>query len=138
MIDVGLLGKDLYVDIGESIEGVLDIDLGLGDQQTSTIVHINTTAYWNERPQLIGEKGHIYVYTDCNYVDEQPIPGLKVGDGMSYLIDNPFVASNQEILINHINNHAIHISPEERYFWNNKVRCDDTTIDGENITFTKN
>lgn len=138
MIDVGLAGQELIIDLDADIYGLLDIDLGLDGKVPQTIVHINTTEYWNSKEHFIGERGHLYVYTDHCIVEGQYIPAVKVGDGMSYLIDNPFVSSNQEQLINHINDHAVHISPNERYFWNNKVRCDDTTVLGETLMFTKN
>lgn len=138
MIEASLVGKDLYLEIGESLSHILNVELGVGDSSTTTIVHINTTEYWNSKEHFIGEKGHIYVYTDSCYDGETPIPGIKIGDGMSYLIDNAFVSSDRETLLNHINNQTIHITPQERYFWNQKVRCDETTIEGENLRFTKN
>lgn len=138
MIEASLVGKDLYLEIGESLSHILDVELGVGDSSTTTIVHINTTEYWNSKEHFIGEKGHIYVYTNSCYDGETPIPGIKIGDGLSYLIDNAFVSSDRETLLNHINNQAIHITPEERYFWNQKVRCDETTVEGENLRFTKN
>lgn len=138
MIDAELIGKDLYLDIDNTITNILDIALDLRGESIKTFVHINTTEYWNSKSDLVGEKGHIYVYTDSCYVEGEPIPGIKVGDGMSYLIDNAFVASNQEMLYNHINNAALHVQPGERYFWNNKVRCDESTISGTTLTFTKN
>lgn len=136
-INLDLVGKDLAIDLTTDIANLLDIDLMINGCP-ATIVHINTTAYWAAHPELVGERGHIYVYTDHGIVDGQYIPAIKIGDGMSYLIDNPFVSAYQQQLIEHINNHGIHITPQERYFWNNKVRCDETTVDGENLMFTKN
>lgn len=139
MIDVELNGKELLLDVTEELTGILNIDLGMGGgTPAQTIVHINTTEYWNSKEHFVGQKGHIYVYTDHGIVDGQYIPAVKIGDGQAYLIDNPFVSSNQELLMSHIENHTIHISPEERTFWNNKVRCDETTVSGETLTFTKN
>ena len=139
MIDVDLNGKELLLDVTEEINGVLNIGLDMGGGgPAQTIVHINTTEYWNNKESFVGQKGHIYVYSDHGMVNGQYIPAVKIGDGLSFLIDNPFVSSNQEQLLNHINDNAVHITQEERYFWNNKVRCDDTTISGENIAFTKN
>ena len=36
----------------------------------------------------------------------------------------------------HINNSDIHITPQEREFWNNKVRCYLDTLEQDNIIFT--
>jgi hypothetical protein len=66
---------------------------------------------------------------------------LKIGDGTSYLIDLPFVnetSSNsnfEEILMNHINNNTVHISPEDRLFWNNKLNL---FLSDENLIFNRN
>lgn len=138
-IDVNLNGTELYLDVDANLSKVLDIELGTSKPGPSaTIVHINTTSYWNSHPELIGEYGHIYVYSDYSIVSGRYVPAIKIGDGQAYLIDNPFVSSTQQQLLDHINNRGVHITPAERTFWNNKVRCDETTVVGENIMFTKN
>lgn len=55
-------------------------------------IQYDTTANWDAQVQLIAERGTFYVYSDHS-VDENdnPVPGLKIGDGTSYLIDMPFV-----------------------------------------------
>lgn len=105
---------------------------------TMDMIHSNTTAYWNAQPTIIGQAGHLYVYTDHDYVDNQYIPGIKIGDGLGYLIDAPFVDGNASALINHINDMGVHITPQERNFWNSKVSCFLSEIDNENIIFTTN
>lgn len=139
VLELNLEPKDLYIDIDAELSKVLDIELGSTTTiPTGTFVHINTTAYWNSLEHFVGQRGHIYVYSDHSTIDGQFVPAIKIGDGQAYLIDNPFVSSNQELLLEHINDHSIHITPQERTLWNNKVRCDDTTVVGENIMFTKN
>lgn len=91
-----------------------------------TAIHYNTTATWNSTPTLVAEKGHIYVYSDYDTKEVEGetvnIPALKIGDGTSYLIDMPFIASSDDDeWIDHINNWSIHVSPEDRTDWNNKV-----------------
>lgn len=54
-------------------------------------IHAGTTEEWNAQPELIGEREHIYVYTDYCSENGTVYPALKVGDGESYLIDLPFV-----------------------------------------------
>ena len=50
------------------------------------------------------------------------VPAIKVGDGVSLLIDAPFMLSaDDQDWIDHINNHTIHITQAEREYWNNKV-----------------
>lgn len=82
-----------------------------------------TTSEWNSTPGLVSEKNHIYVYTDHQTkTDEEGniinIPGIKVGDGLAYLIDLPFTDT---LYAEHILNKTIHIDQQERETWNNKV-----------------
>lgn len=104
------------------------------------VIHINTESYWNSRPSLIAKEGHVYVYKDHSNDGTNDIPAVKIGDGLAYLIDLPFVESNYTRLMEHINNNNIHITSAERTFWNNKVRCDDETLiqGGETLIFTVN
>lgn len=96
-------------------------DLGLGN------VYYDTTAVWDAQPNLVAEKAAIYIYSDHQlYEDETgnkiPIAGLKIGDGTSYLIDMPFVTDNMSgALIKHLSDHVVHVTAEERAFWNHKV-----------------
>lgn len=95
-----------------------------------------TTATWNSQPQLISALGYIYIYSDYRQ-DEQgvDIPSMKVGDGKSYLIDMPFT---DKVIYEHIEDNVRHITQEEREFWNNKVRCFISEVQGDNLTFTTN
>ena len=69
----------------------------------------NTTEAWNSNPQLMSVKDIIYVYTDHSIINGHPIPAIKVGDGLAYLIDLPFVSSGTEV------------TPEQIAAWDNKV-----------------
>jgi len=85
-------------------------------------VRFNTTYGWDtEHHGMVAEADTLYVYTDHS-VDSQgnTIAGIKVGDGMSYLIDMPFT---DKLLTEHISDQTVHITQAEREFWNNKVRC---------------
>lgn len=106
-------------------------------------IHYGTTEYWDAQPSLVGEKSHIYVYTDYavtkNGEESVLVPNIKIGDGNAYLIDNPFVTTSVEELIDlHINDTTRHITEEERILWNNKVRCYLSTSDSETVVFTTN
>lgn len=96
-------------------------DLGLGK------VYYDTTAAWDAQPELIAEEAVIYIYSDYQIYEDEAgnqtaIAGLKIGDGTSYLIDMPFVTDNMSgALIKHLADHVVHITAEERAFWNNKV-----------------
>lgn len=112
---------------------------------------IDTTENWRKAVDFIPLKGEIIVYSDyaTKEVDGQiiNIPNFKVGDGLAYGIDLPFVNDDlRDAFSAHISNMNIHVTPAEKDFWNNKVRCyietveDDEgyLVDGENLIFTTN
>ena len=90
---------------------------------TPDIIHFATEAEWNAQPSLVGQAGHFYVYTDHDEVDGHYIPAIKIGDGNAYLINNPFIDSNVSTVLEHISDTIVHITQQEREFWNNKMRC---------------
>ena len=93
-----------------------------------------TTETWNSQPQLISDRGYIYIYSDYRQDGQgQNIASMKVGDGTSYLIDMPFT---DELLYVHLSDTVRHITSEERDFWNNKVRCYVDPSDSQNLIFT--
>lgn len=83
-----------------------------------------TTAEWNAKPQLKAAKDIVYVYTDHNIINGQPVPGIKIGDGVTYLIDLPFVTGGCEVTEEQIN------------FWNEKVSVFIDPEDPTNLVFT--
>lgn len=115
-------------------------EIGAGASGSSICkIHYGTTEYWDAQPLLVGEKSHIYVYTDYavtkNGEESVLVPNIKIGDGNAYLIDNPFVTTSVEELIeSHNDNTTRHITEEERNLWNNKVGC--YLSDNETVVFT--
>ena len=101
-----------------------------GDPGTLPL-YSDTTANWNAQPMLLSEAGAMYVYTDHAVIGGQNVAGIKLGDGTSYLIDIPFIDAEYHA---HAENTDIHITAEERTFWNNKER---SIISGENLILTK-
>lgn len=83
-----------------------------------------TTEEWNSRPNYISVKDIVYVYTDHNVIDGQPVPGIKIGDGVTFLIDLPFVTGGCEVTEEQIN------------FWNEKVSVFIDPNDPETMVFT--
>ena len=119
----------------------IDADFGIiyGIEGGGKVLYAST-ATWNSQPEIVAKQGYIYIYSDYRQNDEgQNIPGFKVGDGNSYLIDLPFSDSLlDDQLKAHIEDQTRHITQQEREFWNNKVRCyimDDGS--SENLIFTK-
>ena len=84
---------------------------------------------WDADRDIIAEKDVLYIYSDYKTIQKDGkqilLPGLKIGDGMTYLIDMPFVNSTdsgiEQLVLDHINNNVIHINATERNFWNNKL-----------------
>lgn len=130
----------------------LDADTGdehaLSLQEAVNVVisqgaYYDTTVAWNMQPELVAERGGIYVYSDKATIYDAVgnptlVPGIKIGDGTSYLIDMPFVGD--EIiyaLIQHTSNNVRHITAEERTFWNNKVSSYLDAHDSENLILSK-
>ena len=97
-------------------------------------VFFDTVEGWASKPSLIAKENAIYVYTDYQHDSEgNNVPGFKVGDGLGYLVDAPFVDA---VMQEHIMNNVIHVTAEEKEFWNNKVRVYIDSENLENLVFT--
>ena len=99
---------------------------------------MKSTQQWRQSIGTIGQLNTFYIYTDRDTKEDSQgnvinIPGIKVGDGKSYLVDLPFV---DDLFYSHIHNPNIHVTLAEKEFWNNKVRTQDSEIDEENLIFT--
>ena len=73
------------------------------------------------------------------------IPNIKIGTGNAYVQDLAFVdEKTREILMNHINDNDIHVTLQEKLFWNNKVNIDDAyaqihqELEDETLIFNRN
>ena len=99
----------------------------------------DTTAHWNEARGFIPLPGEVIVYTDYEtktYTTEEygetvtktvQIPNIKIGTGNAYVQDLAFVdEKTRDILMEHIRDHDIHVTLQEKLFWNNKINVDDT------------
>lgn len=106
---------------------------------TGTKVKTDTSANWNLKVAYIPDAGDIIIYSDRNTIDGVDYPGIKIGDGKAYLIDLPFVGDDIALNIlneleEHISNQNIHVTEDEKNFWNNKLNCD---IAGEELIFNQ-
>ena len=91
----------------------------------------DTTAHWNEHPYFVPKLGEIIVYMDrfpAEEPDGVPVPGIKIGNGVTVLKSLPFVdgeGSGYEDLLEklnqHIDNASIHVSSEDRAKWDAKT-----------------
>ena len=105
----------------------------------------DTTEHWNAARTFVPLKGEVIIYTDHGQIDDGygnmiNVPGIKIGDGSAYLIDLPFVGAEQRYAIlqelrEHTENFSIHVSMEDREFWNNKLNY---TVNNGNLIFNRN
>lgn len=104
--------------VGENEPVRMDIKTGTGGGGTKNLL-VATTAEWNAQPDLIGAKNTVYVYSDKGRNEQgQAVPAYKVGDGLAYLIDLPF---SDDLFIMHAADTNIHVTEQEKAFWNSKV-----------------
>ena len=112
------------------------VRLGTGQSHACSRIYYKTTVEWNSVPSMVAREGVIYIYSDYKQDEEgRNIAGFKVGDGKAYLIDMPFI---DEIISEHVEEAVIHITQEEREFWNSKVRCYMSEVHDEELIFTTN
>lgn len=104
-------------------------------EEAANKVLVDTKENWDSQSSLIAEENIVYVYSNQYTRDGMNIPGFKIGDGTSYLIDMPF---NDDVMSRHILDAARHITAEERAFWNNKITCYLNASDLEDLVLTKN
>ena len=97
-------------------------------------IKYDTVDGWAHNLDYIPLEGELIIYTDYGNINGVNIPAIKVGDGLAYAADLPFVGDDmRDIYLAHINDTVAHITADEREFWNNKVRC---YINGDKLVFT--
>lgn len=108
-------------------------------------IRYGSKEHWQSQMSEIPAAGEIIIYTNKDTIldedeNEIPVPGIKVGDGMAYLADLPFLGDEvlESIiarLSSHENNTDIHTSLAEKTFWNNKLNLQ---LSGETLTLNRN
>ena len=77
----------------------------------------------------------IVIYTDYFVDNDKLIPNIKIGDGNVPVIDLPFINQKSlEEMMTHIQDSTIHVTPNDRLKWDNKISCDINESE-ENIIF---
>ena len=101
----------------------------------------DTTLHWNQARGFIPLAGEVIIYTDYKTIRKEVdgemknvfVPGIKIGDGQTYVQDLPFVDTElRDKIMEHINNENIHVTLQEKLFWNNKLNVNDNMelVDG--------
>ena len=128
-------GRDIPgLKVGDGNAYLIDIPF-IGSSAYMDNIICDTVEGWASKPSYQTAEGFLYVYTDYKLHDGKYIPGLKVGTGNAYLIDTPFV---DQVYAEHVENTDIHITAEEREFWNNKVTCYIDPLEENRLVFSKN
>lgn len=107
--------------------------LDILERKFNALVQYDTTANWATKTTLVSEEGTIYVYSDHDTVDGHYVPGIKIGDGLAFVVDLPFL---DEPLYEHINDISCHVSSADRDFWSNKNRVYTDVNVPETLIFT--
>lgn len=98
-----------------------------------------TAQEWNQDIYYQSQANVLYIYKNYKQVDGKMVSAIKIGDGTSYLIDLPFIGDDlAKRLQEHITNSIVHITEQERNFWNIKVTAYKDTVDQENLILSKN
>lgn len=96
----------------------------------------DTTANWNKATEFIPLPGEVIIYTDRHNENDKIVPGIKIGDGITTIVNLPFIDEVvKKDLKDHTDNNEIHITQEERTSWNNKLNCE---YNNENLIFNRN
>ncbi len=108
--------------------------------QKQNRISADTKANWNAKLGFIPVKGEIIIYLDKATVEEGnetiTYPGIKIGDGMAYCVDLPFLGDELAArLLAHINNSSVHVSSADRIRWDNKLNC---TVNQETLVLDRN
>lgn len=119
--------------VGNGITTVSDLPFIYSNTLDKELV-IGTTAQLNNDISYIPQKGEVRLYLDKTTITQDgqtiTIPGIKVGDGLAYGVDLPFLGDDiLQQLLDHIANTTLHITQQERIFWNNKINCEDEVLE---------
>ncbi len=144
MIEVSIQNKDPVIDIdSDIIPSRPSISItGIPGGVCKCKITNHDTDYWNNNPLYIPKLNEIIVYSDYTKNGDTDVPAIKIGDGKAYVIDLPFVDNGTAQKLNkliddfnsHIMNDSIHVSQEDRDFWNDKLNL---SFSDEILTFNR-
>lgn len=118
--------------VGNGITVVSDLPFIYSNALDKELI-IGTTAQLNSDISYIPQKGEVRLYLDKTTITQDgqtiTIPGIKVGDGLAYGVDLPFLGDDiLQQLLDHIADTTLHVTQQEKDFWNNKINCDDKVL----------
>lgn len=133
------MNENLILILSDPQTQELVLSAPVGDGTRARILY-DTTSNWQKKTSYIPPVGTIIVYTDRNIINGVKYAGVKLGDGMAYCVDLPFVGDDVAaqivaMLNEHVGNTNIHVTSEEKEFWNNKLNC---VVIGEKLYMNRN
>lgn len=132
-INIEVTPENIDVEMEVNSSGLVNIAL-LGNMGGNcSKIFYKTTAEWNRYPGEISQAGAIYIYSDYMEYEGRNVAGFKVGDGLAYIVDLPFI---DKVYSDHVKDAVRHITQTEREFWNNKVRCYISETNNQRLVFT--
>ena len=89
---------------------------------SGTLFIYGDTERWSRLGNQISRSGRIYIYTDYT-TDENgnPVPGIKIGDGVTSVSNLPFTSGWKTPRENHFADNVRHITATERSYWNDSI-----------------
>ena len=91
---------------------------------------IGTTAYFEGVKTTVPPRGQLVIFSDLRSIEVTnsdsskstiTSAGIKVGDGIKTIEQLPFI---DWFYWDHINDANIHVTAEQKTFWNNKISCE--------------
>ena len=130
------------IKIGDGQTYIADLPFLTGENINNPYAKSGTKEYWDTQYNFVPPLNMILIYTNQGQIEQNNqiinIPRIKIGDGATYCADLPFVDDNIfSILETHVNNSNIHVTPQEKDFWSNKINTNNYILD-ENLIFTRN
>lgn len=106
------------------------ISNGSGGSKNTAQIFTKTKEEWAQTPSLMSKERAIYVYSNHRTQIKDDvvtnIPAIKIGDGVTYVVDLPFVGEIQNI-------EDYLVTLQEKEYWNSKVDAAVYQTDSENL-----
>lgn len=132
-ISVEVTPENINVEMEVNSSGLVNIALLGSMGGNCSKIFYKTTTEWNKYPGEMSQPGAIYIYSDYMEYEGRNMAGFKIGDGLAYIIDLPFV---DKVYSDHVQDAVRHVTQTEREFWNNKVRCYISESNNQELVFT--
>lgn len=115
------------IKVGDGSTKVVDLPF-ITDWIESSLIVAKPTSDWDNFQDLKSKRNCLYIWTDYRIIDGNNIPGVKIGDGTTNVVDLPFIT---DWIIPGL------VTDEERLFWNNKITAYMDSSNAENLILSK-